>query len=248
MNDIVYTISARGKSEQIPMLMFLYRNFQNLNMENVDSVFGFLEFNPLYGGRSFIQRQISDQDVRFLYNQGIGVRIPLTNSYVSREEYIACKPFLTKYHRKGNSIITTIDSLAEWIRLDYPQYNIEASVIKGIDSQEKINTALELYDTVILPMKFCIEYDFLSALVNKEKITLFANAGCAYNCPAKVCYDTISKQNKRDGQSITTPSCSKKFAPRESLGLVDFDIPKLYSLGFKRFKLLRSTLDKQTCF
>jgi collagenase-like PrtC family protease len=54
----------------------------------------------------------------------------------------------------------TNDELAGWIRADFPDYKLEASVIKNID--------------------------------NKENITLFANAGCAYTCPSKICNHSVS--------------------------------------------------------
>lgn len=247
MSNIVYTISARGKPVDIPIGLFLQRNFSHLNPRQIDSVFGFLEYCPIYGGRRFVERQISNHDVAQLYANNIGVRIPLTSHYVSVEEYDTTRTLLDKYYRKGNSIITTDDTLASWIKRDYPLYGLEASVIKEIDTQDKIDKALELYDTVILPMRFCIEFDFLDSLKNKDKITLFANAGCAYNCPAKICYKIISKSNKTLGRVHQTgPTCSKETVPREELGVVDFDINKIASLGFKRFKLLRPTLNRIT--
>jgi hypothetical protein len=249
MDSISYTISVRGKQNDIPVMKFLQDHFTDIPLNKIDSLFGFLEFCPLYGGRTFNGRQLSEPDVINLYDNGIGVRIPLTNHFVSEGEYDSCRAFLEKYHRKGNSVIITEDILAGWIRRDYPQYGVEASVIKDIDSQEKITGALELYDTVILPMRLCVDFDFLSRLEPKNKITLFANAGCAFNCPAKICYKKISRMNKFDGTSQeNSKGCSKSRVPRPELGMVDFDIPKLISLGFTRFKLLRSRPGRVTGF
>jgi hypothetical protein len=52
---------------------------------------------------------------------------------------------LHQYHGKGNSVITVSDELAGWIRADFPQYEIEASVIKDIHTIEKLESALQLY-------------------------------------------------------------------------------------------------------
>lgn len=249
MSDILYTISARGKPREAPVMQFLQRNFSHLPLNQIDSLFGFVEWCPIYGGRSFNGRQLSDQDIYDLYKNNIGIRIPLTSSLVSREEYLQVKPLLEKYHRKGNSIITTVEDLAKWVREDYPNYGIEASVIKDISSQEKIDSALAVYDTVILPMRFCVDFEFLDSLQRKDNITLFANAGCAYNCPAKICYNIISKGNKsREYSRSTNPSCSKLTVPRPNLGVVDFDIVKLASLGYKRFKLLRGGINSRFAF
>ena len=238
-DNISFTISARGKAGEVPVMEFLKRNFGTLPLERIDSLFGFVERCTLYGGRPFYGRQLSDQDVDALYNHSIGVRLPLTNLYASEEEYREYRWLLEKYHRPGNSIITTADQLAYWIRRDYPHYQIEASVIKNIDTHEKINTALALYNTVILPMKLNIQPEFLAAIPAEEKkrITLFANAGCAFNCPAKICYMAISKMNKFSGAPF---SCSKATMPRKELGMVFFDLKKFRMAGFRRFKLLQA--------
>jgi len=237
LSDIRFTISARGKIETLPVMAFLENNFPDVPLRQVDSLFGFVECCTLYGGRPFVQRQISDADTAAMYEQGIGVRIPLTNSFVDEGEYRGYARLFEKYHRKGNSIIVTEDALAGWIRRDYPDYKLEASVIKNIDTYDKIKQALELYDTVILPMWLNVHEDFLSDAPYKDRITLFANAGCAFNCPAKICYQAISKMNKFTGAPF---HCSKNTIPRQELGMIDFNLEQLSAIGFKRFKLLRS--------
>jgi hypothetical protein len=199
----------------------------------------------LYGGRAFNGRQISDADIDFLYKNNMGIRIPMSSSIVEPGDYEACRFILEKYQRKGNSIIATDDNLAKWIRRDFPLYNVEASVIKDITTQEGIDKALELYDTVVLPMWLYDDLDALNSFKQKDKITLFGNGGCAYNCPAKICYKIISKGNKFKEPRGEGVSCSKKSMPRPDLGIVEFDIPLLYSMGYKRFKLLRPAQNKQ---
>jgi hypothetical protein len=232
-----YTISVRGKSEEIPILPFLAKNYPGIPPQDIDSVFGFLERSSLYGGRPFTEPQISDADVNKLYSIGIGIRIPLTNHYAEPEEYQENLPLLEKYHREGNAVIVTNDNLARWIRADFPEYKIEASVIKNIDSFKGIADAFQLYDTVVLPMKLNENHDFLARIENKARITLFANAGCALTCPSKICYPSISKMNKFKGGEF---KCSQTLKYRELHGMIDFDLERLAALGFSRFKLLRA--------
>ena len=78
---------------------------------------------------------------------------------------------------------------------------------------------------------------FLRSLDNKNCITLFANAGCAYTCPAKICYESISRANKTGEKDLFR--CSQKLKERNTIGMYDFDLDYLQSLGFSRFKLLR---------
>jgi hypothetical protein len=123
------------------------------------------------------------------------------------------------------------------IRDDFPAYKIEASAIKNIDSYQDIEKAFELYDTVVLPMRLNQDTDFLIKIGDKDRITLFANAGCALTCPSKICYPSISKMNKYQGGEFR---CSQSLKYRELHGMVDFDLEMLSALGFTRFKLLRA--------
>jgi hypothetical protein len=241
-----FTISARGKLAAIPIQKFIKNNFNDIPLEQIDSFFGFTTHTTLYGGRIWGHTELSEYDIRSMYNMDINLRLPLTNHHISREEYEENIPFLEKYYRPGNSVIITNDDLARWIREDFPAYRLEASVIKNIKSLKKIDEAEELYDTVILPMSCNEDEDFLLSIQNKQIITLFANAGCALTCPSKICYPSISKANKVGDNSLF--QCSQKLKYRELLGMLDFDLDYLQSLGFTRFKLLRSRSGEMTGF
>ena len=257
---VQYTVSARGKSLQVPVMDYLEKQFGSIPREQIDSVFGFLEPSTLYSGRPYMRSQLSGEDVQNLYKAGMGVRIPFSNHYVSEREYESYRPMMEKYHRKVNSLICTNDRLAGWIRRDYPLYQVEASVLKETDSLDKIERALELYDYVILPMFLNYKDDFLSSIPRKDKITLFGNAGCALSCPNRKCYEYISRVNKdlamqkALGRQLTwlyrlgfpIHWCSHRLKPRNLKGLTDFDLDHLYSLGFKRFKMLREHKSRKT--
>ena len=234
---MIFTISARMKPQGQSVLDFLGSNYPGIRLQDIDSVFGFLEVSTLYGGRSFVLPELAPDDVVELYSAGIGVRIPFTNHYVEQEEYGDNQTFLEKYHREGNAVIVTNDKLARWIRRDFPEYRIEASVIKDIDTQEKITAALDLYDTVVLPMNMNEQHDFLASIEHKNRITLFGSAGCALTCPSKICYPSFSKMNKFRGAQYR---CSQTLKDRQQMGMVDFDLDVLAGLGFDRFKLLRT--------
>lgn len=232
-----YTVSARGKQESEPISRFLRNNFGNLPLQQIDSVFGFVERSTMYGGRMFFDRQLSDSDVQELNDKGIGLRIPFTNHNIERQEYEENRALLEKYHARPNSVIVTNDDLARWVRQDFPDYSIEASVIKNITSLRKLQSALELYDTVVLPMILNYKHDFLKSIEDKDRIRLFANAGCALTCPSRICYASVSVVNKFKGGEF---QCSQSLKKRELMGMVDFDIEELNALGFHRFKLLRA--------
>ena len=238
-----YTVSVRGKSRAEPILQYLSRNFSALPLKQIESVFGFVERTNLYGGRIFERPQLSNGDVIQLNKMGIGVRIPLTNHFASEEDYIKTTLMLSKYHNSLNSIICTNDNLAVWIREEFPRYEIEASVIKNLSSLSQIEDALDIYNTVVLPMAINDDDALLDSIPDKSRIRLFANAGCAYTCPAKICYKSISKINKFKGGKF---KCSQSVKERESIGMIDFDLERLQAKGFHKYKLLRTKLGNHT--
>ena len=113
--EATYTVSARKKSSSEPVFAFLRKHYGNVPLREIDSLFGFVERSTLYGGRAFTQRELSDRDVCQLNNAGIGIRLPMTNHFVKRDEYEQYLELLQKYHRPVNSIIATNDDLAKWI-------------------------------------------------------------------------------------------------------------------------------------
>ena len=240
-----YTVSARGKPPQLPVFAYLRMNYGNLPLQAIVSLFGFVERSTLYGGRVFVKRELSERDVFQLNNAGIGVRLPMSNHYVERSEYLDNRRLLAKYHRPGNSIICSNDDLAQWIREDFPDYRLDASVIKNVNTREKIAAAMPLYDSVVLPMSMNEDLEFLEGIEDKDKVTLFANAGCALTCPSKICYVSISKTNKGEESG---PKCSQNLKAREMHGMVDFPLEPYIKLGFHRFKLLRARPGSVTGF
>ncbi len=243
--EATYTVSARNKPANVPVFAYLRKNYGNVPLREIDSLFGFVERSTLYGGRHFVKRELSGRDVKQLNNAGIGVRLPMSNHVVERREYDLNMGLLQKYHRKCNSIIVTNDDLAKWIRQDFPEYRIDASVIKNIKTHRKIDAAMELYDSVVLPMRLNKDLDFLAKIKVKDKITLFANAGCALTCPSTLCYASISKMNKGKGGEF---QCSQPIKERDLMGMVDFPLQPYIDLGFHRFKLLRARPGGMTGF
>lgn len=135
--DVTFTVSARGKKADESVFAYLRKNYANVPLGEIDSLFGFVERSTLYGGRRFRERELSDTDVAQLNDAGIGIRIPMSNHVAKKREYKLSNWLLRKYHRSCNSIICTNDDLARWIREDFPEYRIDASVIKNLKSKTK---------------------------------------------------------------------------------------------------------------
>ena len=228
------TLSCRGKTSQISLADWfqVYKDYAPLE---VTGVFGFMEeFSPLYGGRQYIGAEITEEDFKFMLASGLKLKIPLTAHKVSEKEYEESRELLNKYYYPGNSIAIVNDDLAKWIKRDYPNYLIEASVIKNVNWKD-IDTTLELYDTVVLSMDKNDDHENLKKIKQKDKIVLFGNAGCAYTCPSKICYPSVSKVNKGEQEEM---KCSMNLKPREKNYVHNFDLEELRGLGFNNFKFV----------
>lgn len=256
-SSISYTVSVRGKKSSEPIISFLDRHCGYVPREKIDSVFGFVEKSTFYGGRPFRGRQVSDRDIENLYKEDIGLRIPLTNHFFSEVEYKRNWHFLEKYHKKGNSIIAVNDDLARAVRRDFPDYGLEASTIKNINTHKCLADVLELYDTAVLPMNLNTDFEFLEKAEPKSRITLFSTAACAYTCSDKTCYRNISRLNKLLCSSnpivavLSRPlisyniGCSRKKLNRALLGMVTFEQQRYIDMGYTRFKVIELLRDSE---
>ena len=179
-------------------------------IEEVDSFFVHPDvYSPLFGGRVAGARRggghvpnMSEENVKWLNNQGIGVKLALTNPLFNIDKYERTKELLDKYHNAPNMVLTTSNEFAELLRKDYPNYEIEASVINSFDTVEKLNEVWDLYDTIVLPI-ICNGrpdgsqmMEGIDNLKHPEKIRLFMNVECSYTCPQKLCYSKIGLINQ----------------------------------------------------
>jgi len=231
----------------------IHSNFQ-FNYKDIDYVFGQVEGNThLFGGRiTYIN--LTRIDVYWLYDKGIGLKMPLTNKFISDKWYKESKPFLKQYHRKGNAIITATDELAKHIKNDFPDYQIEASCIQDIVTAGKLKkkTSLGVYDTIVLPIHMNDDVKFLKRIKEKEKIRLFLNVECSYSCPKKICYGTTSKINVGEKERKDFKCSFWDFGMERTFHKdhIDwnnfyFDKAKFNKIGFTKYKLLPSWENQQ---
>lgn len=209
------------------------------DINNIESVFGNAVFpSLLYGGREYrIKSSLTSLHLAQLKEMGIGFSITLTNHFFDEEVYRQSYSFLETHYRKGNSVICCSDKLAKRVRKDFPDFMLRASIIKNINTVEKVRKALDLYDQIVIPMDKNDDNDFLEKLPQKARIMLFGNAGCAYTCKARTCYYGFSQSNRNEQ---STSDCSKEQLPRLNSGKTYFDIKNFHEMGFSHFKLIPS--------
>lgn len=237
MPGIQFSVSGRNISAEMNIITYLKIFYMYIDVRSIESVFGSTVVpSRLYGGRKFKpEHSFTDKHIQQLTEQKIGLALTLTNHFFDDAGYEESLPLLEKHHKFGNSIICTNNELAKRIRKDFPDYSLKASIIKEVDTHEKIEECLEIYDYLTLPMDKNDDDDFLEKIPEKERVILFANSNCAYTCPDRTCYKGFSDKNT--GQRISSV-CSKGRIPRLDVGEVYFDVRKLKRMGFGLFKLV----------
>ena len=176
----------------------IHSNF-HFDYKDIDHVYGQVEgASSLWGGRVAININLTRVDIYWLYDNDIGLKLPFSTKLITDTEYKESKPLLKEHHRKGNAIITATDDLAIRIKEDFPDYEIEASCIQDVADNKKLEKKISLgvYNTIVLPIHMNDDIEFLESIKDKEKIRLFLNVECSYNCPTKVCYGSTSRINK----------------------------------------------------
>ena len=233
-----YIISARCKPD-IPMSSFVIN-------KSIESIFGCVEFTPMYGGRHYLGPEISSDDVEWMYDNGIGLNLPLTNMYTTEEEYNSSYNFLNKYHKVNNVITVYRDDIARFIRRDFPLYSICCSAIRDVKTHDDINSKLNIYDNIVLRSWANVDDVFLNKIEQKDRIILFSSMGMQHNCHSKVCFSDISHYNSKWTPDSIFPEESELRCFRKIRGILDdapkfqqFDIKHLQDLGFSKFKVLR---------
>ena len=228
------------------------KRYSNLDFdyEDIDYIFGAIESGTsLWGGRIIINNQINLTriDEYWIYDHGIGIKLPLSTKSFDDAMYKDSISFLQNHHQDCNAIIVSLDKLAMRIREDFPKYKIEASCIQDIVDIPRLEKkiSLGLYDTIVLPIHMNDDIKFLENIKDKEKIRLFLNVECSYTCPKKVCYGTTSKINagKRDVDKML---CSKydlnmpRTFHKDEINWSEFyfDKVKFDKMGFNKYKLL----------
>ncbi len=235
-----YTVSARVKEKVESVEAFLNRYYKGFN---IDSVYGFHNHCKMYGGRPFRYPELKDSDLKWMYENGIGYRIPITNIFLDDKMYDECKSFLAEHHRKGNSLILAVtNNVVARIREDFPLYHLESSTIISPNTLKGVQERLDMFDTVVLAPKW-YQTERFTKIPDFSRIRCFIRAGCGFNCPNKICYKNFSEQNML--VHTTGPDCSMSTLERAHLGRVHFNLEYMEMLGITKFKVVHPQMHSE---
>ncbi|CAK0780662.1 Sulfotransfer_1 domain-containing protein [Gammaproteobacteria bacterium] len=240
-----FSVSARKVSPYLDMGDYLKLYYPYVNKAQIDSVFGFVLYpSPFYGGRPYdTKRALTNIHLAQLGELRVHLSLNLTNHYFDDALYAGSMEFLERHHAEGNSIICTSNRLAKNIKRDFPRYLVRASILKKLNTRERIEAALDIYDQAVLPMEKNDDDPLLESLPWKDRIVLFANAACGYACPDRTCWLGVSQLNQGREE---TADCTKTAAERQSFGKVFFDVGKFHRMGYRNFKLVPAFVPQHT--
>lgn len=219
--------------EHVPMTDYIGKT------EHVSSVFGFMEPCELYGGRPYNNRQISDADIVWMYDNGIDLRIPIQNLLTKKEHLIKNLDFLKKYDRPGNTVIIANDQLVQPFRELGLSYSIECSVIRRVNSVDELVKILDLYDEVVADPTWLNHQPEIVPQELRHRVRLFLNAGCMFHCQSRICYTGFSQMNLGRWSKRLCEINPQTGIRAEDRPFVVFDINDYLPLGYHKFKLLR---------
>lgn len=238
-----YSISGRHlfNNINVDIIEQLKYTYYYINIPQISNIYGNVITNSeLYGGRNYIKiSSLTDEQIKLIYKNNIALSLTLSNHFFTEELYKKNLFLLEKYHKKGNSIICTSDDFAKLLRKDFPLYEIRASLLKNINTIEKIKRSLEIYDKVVIPPNMYYE-SFLEKLPDKDKLILFGNDYCVSTCNSRTCYVSFSKMNLNieDNQEMTSFNCSKGESRYANNIFKFFDVDKFYDMGYNNFKMI----------
>lgn len=221
-----------------------------LNMDKpFDIVYGACQCSLSAGRNSIIQERLTYEQIEeyFKSYDQYDVKCYLTFSKVNIETKdlhdTYSNMFLTLANKYHGGVIIANDTLYTYIRNNYPNIKIVASVIKATfdtyeDELQYYHDLLNRYDYVVIRPEFALDLDKVKMLSDKERVELLINQSCMANCPyAKSHYLHYEKNSSFAYKVPCLQEKSKLAIINHSLLLANSYTDKLLAMGFKHLKL-----------
>lgn len=209
------------------------------------------------GGRINNNTTYTADQVNFYKRNGIGINLIFTNNVVDINDSTG-NQLLEEFHEDGNGVVLINDMLREHIRSNFPEYKLTYS-ITGTDnismpmSDNDFNHYKSLepyYDYIVLRAEHNLDPRLHH--LNKNKYEIYITEGCTPCCPVWTKHYNYVSQGNRENDTFNDAIASKyekcllkcsegeyrwdKLKFDSLLNTVD-DVKKLYTIGFRRFKI-----------
>lgn len=81
------SVSGRAKPAEVLIKNYIEENYPEVILSDIDYVFGFREENPMNGGRDWEGPELTDADLFWMYDNNIGLKLPLSNLFTTTYDY-----------------------------------------------------------------------------------------------------------------------------------------------------------------
>ena len=177
------------------MILALYKTNRHYFYDNIEieSVYGTLP-GLIWTGCRFIYpiQEINPYsseiyDMRDAYNDfNIKLRHTFTNSELTEDMLLDYRgnSWLKACEKEGNGVIVATELMAEYIRKNYPTYEIIWSTSCNLTDIDKINELSE-QDMVVLDYSFNTDKKSLAKFTHPENLEILCAEYCIDNCPQR---------------------------------------------------------------
>lgn len=233
------------------VLLYVYKEERDKfnDWANIGSIYG-APREALWNGGRFNNFISPNEDIIALImkENNIPCRFTFSNSLIEEKHLndTLCNLLLDKFNWDGhnNQIIVNSKILEDYLRDNYPQYELISSVTKCItDENEILKEINQDYIMVVLDYNHNKDMDFLKSIKDKDRIEMIVNPVCNPKCPKlREHYKAIDKTllHQPSDWFYNCPNQTQLFFERQknpTFISVD-EIKDIYSpMGFKNFKI-----------
>ena len=240
----------------------LYQKFLPLFFEHRNWFYDWAEIGSIYGapadciwggGRvGFGQNGLEKSILELSKKYNISVRLTFSNSLLE-EIHLSdkkCNYFCRLFESPQNGLIVHSNLLLEYVKKNYPQYQLISSTTKVLLEEKELVKELQRpeFNFVVPDFRFNPRLDFLSSLPShlKKKVEFLCNECCWFECSSrKECYQNVSR--KVLGIECEDYQCKSPFSlegykfsrAMENPGFIGIHkIKNVYMpMGFNQFKI-----------
>ena len=244
-----------------------FLNIKNINDKVIHSDFVFEMYDsypgtPWNGGRPTSKKpaytfDVFVQGIEMLNRYGINFNLTFSNLLLEEKHLDDAlgNQLLEKFHNGKNGIIVGSAILAKYIRKTFPKYRLIHTLTHYRMDKDYYRQALELYDILVLPPVFNLQFGFIQEL-GPERVEILVNETCHRHCPySQEHYKKISEYNLAMGKAPYLEAELRHFCQRHhsqrlwpmSAGdlrkqlvgthMIPAEVDQLKALGVNRFKL-----------
>lgn len=164
------------------------------------------------GGRIFLDRITKQKMIKVideLNSRGIAVRYTFTNPLVEEKHLqdTFCNLCLELGDKKGNEVLVNSPILEQYIRENYPSYQLISSTTKCLTKKEDIEAELEKDYYLVVADSALNNTPELFNMSHRDRIEVIVNHRCEDNCPKRRAHYLAQGKAQMEFADLEFPAC-----------------------------------------